>query len=162
MRMTPGGSARTRPEPRKLGPQRGEALQASSRLSEPPATVKRRMPDACTLGRAGISLPKMCLHMAVGQFEEAAAPRDLGGPAMLGEHCGCSEAGSASLEPLSLPRAAAGCLNQVPRSPFLVGHRNTRRLPTPERERRIEPAATLSLEGWPLRCLDSKGKLHCA
>ncbi|KAL0593046.1 FOXL2 neighbor protein [Plecturocebus cupreus] len=93
---------------------------------------------------------------------EAAAPRDPGGPALLGEHRGCSEAGSASLEPLSLPRAAAGCLNQVPRSPFLVGSRNTCRLPTPEQERRIEPAATLSLQGWPLRCLDSKGKLHCA
>uniref|UniRef100_F6Y6Z8 FOXL2 neighbor n=1 Tax=Callithrix jacchus TaxID=9483 RepID=F6Y6Z8_CALJA len=174
MTMTPGGSARTRPEPRKLGPQRGEALQASSRLSEFPATVKKRMPDACTLGRAEISLPKMCLHMAVGhskaqktapeilQQRQKAAPRHPGGPALLGEHCGCSEAGSASLEPLSWPRAAAGCLNRVPRSPFLMGPRNTRRLPTPERERRIEPAATLSLQGWPLRCLDNKGKLRCA
>uniref|UniRef100_G1QWH4 FOXL2 neighbor n=1 Tax=Nomascus leucogenys TaxID=61853 RepID=G1QWH4_NOMLE len=65
MTRTPVGSARTRPKPRKLGPQRGKALQASSRLSESPALVKKRMPDACTLGRAGIGLPKMCLHMAV-------------------------------------------------------------------------------------------------
>ncbi|PNI96396.1 FOXL2NB isoform 2 [Pan troglodytes] len=34
MTRTPVGSARTRPKPRKLGPQRGKALQASSRLSE--------------------------------------------------------------------------------------------------------------------------------
>uniref|UniRef100_A0A2K5R6K7 FOXL2 neighbor n=1 Tax=Cebus imitator TaxID=2715852 RepID=A0A2K5R6K7_CEBIM len=150
MTMTPGGSAGTRPEPRKLGPQRGEALQASSRLSGERKRLFcfRRMPDACTLGRAGISLPKMCLHTAVGAFE---------GPGILQQR-----QKRASLEPLSLPRAAAGCLNQVPRSPFLVGPQNTRRLPTPERERRIEPAATLSLQGWPLRCLDSKGKLHCA
>ncbi|KAI2531725.1 FOXL2 neighbor [Homo sapiens] len=173
MTRTPVGSARTRPKPRKLGPQRGKALQASSRLSESPALVKKRMPDACTLGRAGIGLPKMCLHMAVRhskaqktgpgilqQRQKPPAPRASGGPALLGKRRGCSEAGSASLEPLSSSRAAAGCLNQVPLSPFLAGPRNTRRLPAPERER-IELAATLCLEGWPLRCLASKGKLHC-
>nr|XP_024644952.1 FOXL2 neighbor protein isoform X3 [Macaca nemestrina] len=33
MTRTPVGSTRTQPKPRKLGPQREEALQASSRLS---------------------------------------------------------------------------------------------------------------------------------
>uniref|UniRef100_A0A1D5QQE0 FOXL2 neighbor n=1 Tax=Macaca mulatta TaxID=9544 RepID=A0A1D5QQE0_MACMU len=171
MTRTPVGSTRTQPKPRKLGPQREEALQASSRLSEPPALVQKRMPDACTPGRAGISLPKMCLYMAVHskaqktgtgilqQRQKRPSPLAPGGPALLGERRGCSEAGSASLEPFSSSRADAGCLNQVPRSPFLAGPRNTRRFPTPERER-IEPAATLCL-GWPLQCLASKGTLHC-
>ncbi|XP_063560327.1 FOXL2 neighbor protein isoform X1 [Gorilla gorilla gorilla] len=95
------------------------------RGTESPALVKKRMPDACTLGRAGIGLPKMCLHMAVRHSkaqktgpgilqrrQKRPAPRASGGPALLGERRGCSEAGSASLEPLSSSRAAAGCLNQ--------------------------------------------------
>uniref|UniRef100_A0A2K5Y018 FOXL2 neighbor n=1 Tax=Mandrillus leucophaeus TaxID=9568 RepID=A0A2K5Y018_MANLE len=159
MTRTPVGSTRTQPKPRKLGPQREEALQASSRLSEPPALVQKRMPDACTLGRAGISLPKMCLHMAaqktgkkmrarrpgiLQQRQKRPSPLAPGGPALLGERRGCSEAGSASLAPFSSSRADASCLNQVPRSPFLAEPRNSRRFPTPERER-IEPAATLCL-----------------
>nr|XP_024644950.1 FOXL2 neighbor protein isoform X1 [Macaca nemestrina] len=78
------------------------------------------------------------------QRQKRPSPLAPGGPALLGERRGCSEAGSASLEPFSSSRADAGCLNQVPRSPFLAGPRNTRRFPTPERER-IEPAATLCL-----------------
>ncbi|XP_045416708.1 LOW QUALITY PROTEIN: FOXL2 neighbor protein [Lemur catta] len=129
----PVGSAHTRPVRGKLGLQRGEALQASSQLSEIPAQIKKEMPGVRTLGGAGIRLPRMCLHTAVWhsknrqtgpgilqQRRKRPSPRAPGpGPAR--EWGSGFKAGSASLAPLSLVWAAAGCLNQVLRSPFLAG-----------------------------------------